>query len=59
MADWLSRAVRLEETFDDGSILTESLVESESEIGRRFDITRESGGYFVIDLLVLQPHLKR
>ena len=59
MADWLSRVVRLEETFDDGSILTESLVESESEIGRRFDITRESGGYFVIDLLVLQPHLKR
>ncbi len=43
--------VRLEETFDDGSMLTESLVESESEIGRRFDIAGESGEYFVIDLI--------
>ena len=31
-------------------MLTESLVESESEIGRRFDIAGESGEYFVIDL---------
>ena len=45
-----SGVVRLEETFDDGSMLTESLVESESEIGRRFDIAGESGEYFVIDL---------
>ena len=45
-----SRVVRLEETFDDGSIRTESLVESESEIGRRFEIAGESGEYFVIDL---------
>ena len=46
-----SGVVRLEETFDDGSMLTESLVESESEIGRRFDIAGESGEYFVIDLI--------
>ena len=45
-----SGVVRLEETFDDGSIRTESLVESESEIGRRFEIAGESGEYFVIDL---------
>ena len=46
-----SGVVRLEETFDDGSMLTESLAESESEIGRRFDIAGESGEYFVIDLI--------
>ena len=45
-----SGVVRLEETFDDGSIRTESLVESESEIGRRFEIAGGSGEYFVIDL---------
>ncbi len=46
-----SGVVRLEETFDDGSMLTESLAESESEIGPRFDIAGESGEYFVIDLI--------
>ncbi len=41
--------VKLEETFHDGSILTESLVESESSTGRRFDDTTRTGEYFVID----------
>ena len=43
--------VKLEETFHDGSTLTESLVESESDVGRRFDATAGSGEYFVIDLM--------
>ena len=43
--------VKLEETFRDGSTLTEPLVEVESDIGRRFDATKGSGEYFVIDLM--------
>ena len=41
--------VKLGETFRDGSILTESLVERESSPGRRFDATTRLGEYFVID----------
>ena len=43
--------VKLEETFHDGSTQTESLVESESDAGRRFHSTTRSGEYFVIDLM--------
>ena len=46
-----SGVVRLEETFDDGSLLTQSLVGSESETGRRFNIAGAPGEYFVIDLM--------
>ena len=43
--------VKLEQTFRDGSTMTESLVEGESDIGRRFDATKGPGEYFVIDLM--------
>ena len=42
-------AIFLEETFHDGSTLTESLVEIESDMGRRFDDAEGSGEYFIID----------
>ena len=41
-----SGVVRLEEMLDDGSKLTESLVGSASEVGRRFDVSDELGRVF-------------
>ena len=56
---WESRLVivneagqfRLEETFDDGGTFQEALVESESQLGRRFDLIERSGEYLIIDRL--------
>ena len=41
--------LNLKESFDDGGELIESLVESHSSAGRRFDLADGSGEYFVID----------
>ena len=45
-----SGQLRVEETFYDGSSLQESLIEGQSEIGRRFDIVDRPDEYFVIDV---------
>ncbi len=41
--------LNLKESFSDGSELVQSLIESNSLAGRRFDLTEEAGEYFVMD----------